>query len=183
MQLFGLVNALLSHNSRTVAANQSDFSIQRYAVMPLSPTAGECCVLCVLYLMIIASTVLSGRVSHYCRMCMHCAVHPQCHPCPHYRTLLACSAFKPHHSTLLPPHTTSTLSTGLISWVPNCDTLHDLIRSYRESRKIMLDVENKLILQVAPAKMYDSLPVMHKLEVSVVYCGVVCVLFSFLHSQ
>ena len=44
----------------------------------------------------------------------------------------------------------------------------------------MLDVENKLILQVAPAKMYDSLPVMHKLEVSVlcvvdwctvVFCG------------
>lgn len=33
----------------------------------------------------------------------------------------------------------------------------------------MLDVENKLILQVAPAKMYDSLPVMHKLEVSVLY--------------
>lgn len=84
---------------------------------------------------------------------------------------------------MLPPNTTSTLLTGLISWVPNCDTLHDLIRSYRESRKIMLDVENKLILQVAPAKMYDSLPVMHKLEVSVVYCGVVCVLFSFLHSQ
>lgn len=93
MQLFGLVNALLSHNSKTVAANQADYSIQRYAVMPLSPTA------------------------------------------------------------------------GLISWVPNCDTLHDLIRSYRESRKIMLDVENKLILQVAPNKMYDALPVMHKLEV------------------
>ena len=97
MQLFGLVNALLSHNSKTVAANQEDYSIQRYAVMPLSPTA------------------------------------------------------------------------GLISWVPNCDTLHDLIRSYRESRKIMLDVENKLILQVAPNKMYDSLPVMHKLEVRIKY--------------
>ena len=49
MQLFGLVNALLSHNSRTVAANQSDFSIQRYAVMPLSPTVGECCVCCVCF--------------------------------------------------------------------------------------------------------------------------------------
>lgn len=95
MQLFGLVNALLSHDRRTVSAYHEDFSIQRYAVMPLSPTA------------------------------------------------------------------------GLISWVPNYDTLHDLIRSYRESRKIMLDVEHKLILQVAPNKLYDSLPVMHKLEVSV----------------
>ena len=103
MQLFGLVNALLSHNARTVAANQGDFSIQRYGIMPLSPTA------------------------------------------------------------------------GLISWVPNCDTLHDLIRSYRESRKIMLDVENKLILQVAPAKMYDSLPVMHKLEVRPPVCVLVLV--------
>lgn len=93
MQLFGLVNALLYHDRRTGSDSQ-DFSIQRYAVIPLSPTA------------------------------------------------------------------------GLISWVPNCDTLHDLIRSYRESRKIMLDVEHKLILQVAPNKLYDSLPAMHKLEVS-----------------
>ena len=107
MQLFGLVNALLSHNARTVAANQGDFSIQRYGIMPLSPTA------------------------------------------------------------------------GLISWVPNCDTLHDLIRSYRESRKIMLDVENKLILQVAPAKMYDSLPVMHKLEVRTYYWA--CFYFILLY--
>ena len=51
---------------------------------------------------------------------------------------------------------------GLISWLPNCDTLHDLIRGYRESRKIMLNVENKLILQMAP--------VMQKLEVSVCMC-------------
>jgi phosphatidylinositol kinase/protein kinase (PI-3 family) len=54
---------------------------------------------------------------------------------------------------------------GLIGWVPNCDTLHDLIRAYRDSRKIMLDVEHRLILQVAPGKLYDSLPMMHKLEV------------------
>jgi FKBP12-rapamycin complex-associated protein len=106
MQLFGLVNALLLNDSRTVSANQADYSIQRYAVMPLSPTA------------------------------------------------------------------------GLISWVPSCDTLHDLIRSYRESRKIMLDVENKLILQVAPNKMYDALPVMHKLEVRPDACVVGSVLYN-----
>jgi FKBP12-rapamycin complex-associated protein len=106
MQLFGLVNALLLNDSRTVSANQADYSIQRYAVMPLSPTA------------------------------------------------------------------------GLISWVPSCDTLHDLIRSYRESRKIMLDVENKLILQVAPNKMYDALPVMHKLEVRPGACVLGSVLYK-----
>ena len=92
------VNALMLHNKRTVSASLEDYSIQRYAIMPLSPTA------------------------------------------------------------------------GLISWLPNYDTLHDLIRGYRESRKIMLNVENKLILQVAPNKMYDALPVMQKLEVSVCMC-------------
>ena len=54
---------------------------------------------------------------------------------------------------------------GLISWVPNCDTFHDLIRDFRDSRKIMLNVEHKLMQQVAPNNMYDLLPHVHKLEV------------------
>ena len=40
MQLFGLVNALLYHN-RSTGSESHDLSIQRYAVVPLSPTAGE----------------------------------------------------------------------------------------------------------------------------------------------
>ena len=40
MQLFGLVNALLQHDSRT-GGESHDLSIQRYAVIPLSPTAGS----------------------------------------------------------------------------------------------------------------------------------------------
>ncbi len=43
--------------------------------------------------------------------------------------------------------------------------MHDLIRNYRETRNIVLDMESKLILQVAPNKLYDSLPAIHKLEV------------------
>lgn len=39
MQFFGLVNALLQHDSRT-GGESHDLSIQRYAVLPLSPTAG-----------------------------------------------------------------------------------------------------------------------------------------------
>jgi len=54
---------------------------------------------------------------------------------------------------------------GLISWVPDCDTLHDLIRDYRESKKIMLNVEHKLMQQVAPSQTYETLPFAHKLEV------------------
>ena len=54
---------------------------------------------------------------------------------------------------------------GLVGWVPNCDTLHDLIRSYRERKKIMLNVENRLIQQLAPNNLYDSLSLMQKIEV------------------
>lgn len=29
-------------------------------------------------------------------------------------------------------------NSGLIGWVPNCDTLHHLIREYRDARKVRL---------------------------------------------
>lgn len=29
-------------------------------------------------------------------------------------------------------------NSGLIGWVPNCDTLHHLIREYRDARKVCL---------------------------------------------
>lgn len=53
-------------------------------------------------------------------------------------------------------------SSGLIGWVPNCDTLHQLIRDYRDARKIQLNVEHRLMLQVSPD--YEKLPTMHKVE-------------------
>lgn len=34
-------------------------------------------------------------------------------------------------------------NTGLVGWVPNCDTLHDLIRDFREKRKVILNVEQR----------------------------------------
>ena len=37
---------------------------------------------------------------------------------------------------------------GLIGWVPNTDTLHTLIRDYREGRKILINIEHRLMLQV-----------------------------------
>ncbi|KZS94646.1 atypical/PIKK/FRAP protein kinase [Sistotremastrum niveocremeum HHB9708] len=39
---------------------------------------------------------------------------------------------------------------GLMGWVLGADTIHSLIRDYRESRKVLLDIERKLILQMAP---------------------------------
>ena len=54
---------------------------------------------------------------------------------------------------------------GLISWVPNCDTFHDLIRDFRDSKKVMLNIEHKLMQTVAPDNLYDLLPHVQKLEV------------------
>ncbi|KAF1328387.1 Phosphatidylinositol kinase, partial [Globisporangium splendens] len=53
-------------------------------------------------------------------------------------------------------------TSGLIGWVPFCDTLHQLIRDYREARKIQLNVEHRLMVQMAPD--YDKLPLMQKVE-------------------
>ena len=53
--------------------------------------------------------------------------------------------------------------TGLIGWVPNTDTLHALIREYRDARKIPLNVEHRLMLGMAPD--YDHLPLINKVEV------------------
>ncbi|KAF2425315.1 FAT-domain-containing protein [Tothia fuscella] len=52
---------------------------------------------------------------------------------------------------------------GLLSWVPHSDTLHVLIREYRDSRKILLNIEHRIMLQMAPD--YDSLTLMQKVEV------------------
>ena len=52
---------------------------------------------------------------------------------------------------------------GLIGWVPNTDTLHALIREYRDARKVPLNVEHRLMLGMAPD--YDHLPLINKVEV------------------
>ena len=88
MQLFGLVNTLLSTDRATA---KRDLAIQRYSIVPLSPNS------------------------------------------------------------------------GLISWVPRCDTLHALVKEYREQRRTLLNIEHRLMLQMAAD--YDLLPVLQKLEV------------------
>ncbi|KAJ1497068.1 hypothetical protein HMI56_005832 [Coelomomyces lativittatus] len=54
-------------------------------------------------------------------------------------------------------------NSGLLGWVPHCDTMHSLIREFRESRKILLNVEHRLMLQMAPD--YDHLSLLQKIEV------------------
>ena len=54
-------------------------------------------------------------------------------------------------------------NSGLIGWVPHCDTLHELIRDYREKKKILLNIEHRIMLRMAPD--YDHLTMMQKVEV------------------
>lgn len=54
-------------------------------------------------------------------------------------------------------------NSGLIGWVPHCDTLHTLIRDYRDKKKVPLNQEHRTMLSVSPD--YDHLTLMQKVEV------------------
>jgi serine/threonine-protein kinase mTOR len=53
-------------------------------------------------------------------------------------------------------------NTGLISWLPHCDTMHALIKEFRESRGILLSLEHRLMLQFAPD--HDRITYLQKVE-------------------
>ena len=80
-------------------------------------------------------------------------------------TILAADpeTFKRHLSIHRYPVIPLSPNSGLIGWVPSCDTLHSLIRDFRESRKILLNIEHRLMLQMAPD--YDNLTLLQKVEV------------------
>jgi serine/threonine-protein kinase mTOR len=54
-------------------------------------------------------------------------------------------------------------NSALLGWVPGADTLNMLIREYRESRKILVNIEQRLMLQMAPD--YENMTLMQKVEV------------------
>jgi FKBP12-rapamycin complex-associated protein len=80
-------------------------------------------------------------------------------------TLLAndSESYKRHLNIQRYPAIPLSQNSGLLGWVPNSDTLHVLIREYRESRKILLNIEHRIMLQMAPD--YDNLTLMQKVEV------------------
>ena len=88
MQLFGLVNTMLSNDSET---SQKDLRIKGYSVIPLSPES------------------------------------------------------------------------GLIQWLHDTNTLHALIKDYREQRRVLLNIEHRLMLTMAPT--YPLLTLIQKVEV------------------
>lgn len=80
-------------------------------------------------------------------------------------TLLAndSESYKRHLNIQRYPAIPLSQNSGLLGWVPNSDTVHMLIREYRESRKILLNIEHRIMLQMAPD--YDNLTLMQKVEV------------------
>ncbi|PHH92079.1 hypothetical protein CDD83_9015 [Cordyceps sp. RAO-2017] len=80
-------------------------------------------------------------------------------------TLLAndSECYKRHLNIQRYPAIPLSQNSGLLGWVPNSDTLHVLIREYRDSRKILLNIEHRIMLQMAPD--YDNLTLMQKVEV------------------
>ncbi|KAF4581337.1 phosphatidylinositol kinase- protein kinase tor1 [Pleurotus pulmonarius] len=52
---------------------------------------------------------------------------------------------------------------GLLGWVHDSDTLHVLVRDYRDTRKVLLNIEYRLMLQMAPD--YENLILLQKVEV------------------
>ena len=54
-------------------------------------------------------------------------------------------------------------NTGIIGWVPNCDTLSQLIKEYRTSNEIYRDIEQRLLFTKYPR--FESATFLSKLEV------------------
>jgi FKBP12-rapamycin complex-associated protein len=54
-------------------------------------------------------------------------------------------------------------NTGIIGWVPKCDTLHQLIKEYRTTNKIIQNVEHRLIFTICPK--FETAAFLNKLEV------------------
>ena len=55
-------------------------------------------------------------------------------------------------------------NSGLIQWLENSDTLHALIKEYRDKRSILIHVET-LLMKIFSNKLYEHLTVIQKLEV------------------
>ncbi|KAL8658559.1 MAG: hypothetical protein Q9202_007526 [Teloschistes flavicans] len=72
-------------------------------------------------------------------------------------------SFKRHLNIQAFPAIPLSQNSGLLGWVPNSDTLHNLIKDYRETRRILLNIEHRIMLQMAPD--YDNLTLMQKVEV------------------
>lgn len=72
-------------------------------------------------------------------------------------------SFKRHLNIQTYPAIPLSQQSGLLGWVPNSETMHNLIKDYREHRRILLNIEHRIMLQMAPD--FDNLTLMQKVEV------------------
>ena len=54
-------------------------------------------------------------------------------------------------------------NSGLLGWVPHSDTLHGLIKDYRDKKKILLNIEHRIMQRMTANS--DHLPLINKVEV------------------
>ena len=54
-------------------------------------------------------------------------------------------------------------NSGLIEWLMNCDTIHYLIKEYRDKKKVQLNFEHRIITRLAPD--YEHLTTIQKIEI------------------
>ncbi|KAK9470032.1 armadillo-type protein [Dipodascopsis tothii] len=71
--------------------------------------------------------------------------------------------FKRHLNIQQYPAIPLSPKSGLLGWVKDSDTFHVLIREYRENRKILLNIEHRIMQQMAPD--YERLTLIQKVEV------------------
>ena len=55
---------------------------------------------------------------------------------------------------------------GLLGWVQDSDTLHILVKEYRDSRKILLNIEYRLMLQVSDHSQMRRIPRLYVLQMA-----------------
>jgi FKBP12-rapamycin complex-associated protein len=55
--------------------------------------------------------------------------------------------------------------TGLIEWVPHCDTLHELLKDYRKAHNYPLETEPTYMQRMCSTQDYYKLTVIQKVEV------------------
>ncbi|KAL9635499.1 MAG: hypothetical protein Q9164_003418, partial [Protoblastenia rupestris] len=72
-------------------------------------------------------------------------------------------SFKRHLNIQPYPAIPLSQQSGLLGWVPNSETMHNLIKDYREHRRILLNIEHRMMLQMAPD--FDNLTLMQKVEI------------------
>lgn len=79
--------------------------------------------------------------------------------------LLARDTRTNNHDLNIQRYTITPLShnAGIVGWVPHCDTIHSLIRDYRQEKRIRLNMENFEMMRISQD--YEQLTVMQKVEI------------------